>query len=422
MGQKIEITALRSREILDSRGTPTLTTTVYVQSAGTTFQGTASVPSGASTGKLEAVELRDGDSARYGGKGVLKAVGHVNGKLATALNGFNVRDQKALDDKLRKLDGTENFASLGANAALSVSLAAARACAAALDIPLWQHLGGISAQSDRFPMPMFNIINGGKHADNDLDVQEFMIVPVGASRFSQAMEYAYAVMHSLRTLLRSRGLSTAVGDEGGFAPNLKRTDDALSLLCEAIEAAGLRPGDDVALAIDAAASEWVQGDGTYRLPKANRTWSGSQLLRKWRYYTAAYPLISIEDGVGEEDGTLWRQMTERMGGKTILVGDDLFVTNPKRLQLGIREGWANAVLVKPNQIGTLTDTLQFIDQAKRAGKKVVISHRSGETEDAFIADLAYGLGADFLKAGAPCRGERTAKYNRMLALCSGTAD
>ena len=413
MTTKVEILDIGAREIFDSRGNPTVAAYVTVRNdSGDACVGSAAVPSGASTGRHEAVELRDGDDTRIEGMGCLKAVGNVNALIARELKGKDASDQREIDRAMRELDGTENKSKLGANAILSVSLACADASAKAYGLPLWRYLGGIYAKRT-FPMPMLNVINGGAHAGNSLDIQEYMIVPVGATTFWQAMDYATTVYKKLKKLLKERNLSTSVGDEGGFAPNFKRDEDAIMAICDAVEASGLKPGEDVSIALDIAASEWAQADGNYHLPKAKKVYTPQQLVRRYRYLSSLYPILSIEDGAGEDDETLWKTMSERLGRGTMLVGDDLFVTNANRLLYGIQNGMANAVLVKPNQAGTLTETLETIALAQRSGYRVVISHRSGETADTFIADLACAVNADFIKAGAPCRAERTEKYNRL---------
>ncbi len=413
MTTKVEILDIGAREIFDSRGNPTVAAYVTVKNdSGDVCVGSAAVPSGASTGRHEAVELRDGDDTRIEGMGCLKAVGNVNALIARELKGKDASDQREIDRAMRELDGTENKSKLGANAILSVSLACADASAKAYGLPLWRYLGGIYAKRT-FPMPMLNVINGGAHAGNSLDIQEYMIVPVGATTFWQAMDYATTVYKKLKKLLKERNLSTSVGDEGGFAPNFKRDEDAIMAICDAVEASGLKPGEDVSVALDIAASEWAQADGSYHLPKAKKVYTPQQLVRRYRYLSSLYPILSIEDGAGEDDETLWKTMSERLGRGTMLVGDDLFVTNANRLLYGIQNGMANAVLVKPNQAGTLTETLETIALAQRNGYRVVISHRSGETADTFIADLACAVNADFIKAGAPCRAERTEKYNRL---------
>ncbi len=413
MTTKVEILDIGAREIFDSRGNPTVAAYVTVRNdSGDVCVGSAAVPSGASTGRHEAVDLRVGDDSRIEVMGCLKAVGNVNALIARELKGKDAADQREIDRAMRELDGTENKSKLGANAILSVSLACADASAKAYGLPLWRYLGGIYAKRT-FPMPMLNVINGGAHAGNSLDIQEYMIVPVGATTFWQAMDYATTVYKKLKKLLKERNLSTSVGDEGGFAPNFKRDEDAIMAICDAVEASGLKPGEDVSIALDIAASEWAQADGNYHLPKAKKVYTPQQLVRRYRYLSSLYPILSIEDGAGEDDETLWKTMSERLGRGTMLVGDDLFVTNANRLLYGIQNGMANAVLVKPNQAGTLTETLETIALAQRSGYRVVISHRSGETADTFIADLACAVNADFIKAGAPCRAERTEKYNRL---------
>ncbi|HHX71371.1 MAG TPA: phosphopyruvate hydratase [Clostridiales bacterium] len=407
---KTAITAITAQEILDSRGNPTLTATVWCGNVS----GSAAVPSGASTGRYEAHELRDNDPKRYNGKGCLTAVANVEEKIAPALLGEDVTNQARLDRLMCELDGTENKTNLGANAILAVSLAAARAAANVTGLSLARYLGGVAG--GRFPVPMMNILNGGAHADNNLDIQEFMIAPVGASSYEEGLVWCVEIYHKLKSILKSRGLSTAIGDEGGFAPNLRKDEDGLKLLVEAITAAGREPGKEVAITLDAAASEWAQEDGTYFLPKSKKQLSPAQLLRYWRFLTTHYPIVSIEDAAGEDDWETWQKLTERLGGEIMLVGDDLFVTNPDRLTRGIEQKAANAVLIKVNQIGTLSETLEVIYRAKEAGFDVIISHRSGETEDTFISDLAVAVNAGFIKTGAPCRAERTAKYNRLLEL------
>jgi enolase len=407
---KTAITAITAQEILDSRGNPTLTATVWCGNVS----GSAAVPSGASTGRYEAHELRDNDPKRYNGKGCLTAVANVEEKIAPALLGEDVTNQARLDRLMCELDGTENKTNLGANAILAVSLAAARAAANVTGLSLARYLGGVAG--GRFPVPMMNILNGGAHADNNLDIQEFMIAPVGASSYEEGLVWCVEIYHKLKSILKSRGLSTAIGDEGGFAPNLRKDEDGLKLLVEAITAAGREPGKEVAITLDAAASEWAQEDGTYFLPKSKKQLSPAQLLRYWRFLTTHYPIVSIEDAAGEDDWETWQKLTERLGGEIMLVGDDLFVTNPDRLARGIEQKAANAVLIKVNQIGTLSETLEVIYRAKEAGFDVIISHRSGETEDTFISDLAVAVNAGFIKTGAPCRAERTAKYNRLLEL------
>lgn len=413
MHTNVEILEIHADEILDSRGNPTVSATVRVRGInGQIHTGQAAAPSGASTGQYEALELRDGDVSRLAGLGCLQAVGNINGPIARALKGMNAADQNCIDRAMCELDGTENKSKLGANAILPVSLACAVAAANAYGLPVWQYLGGIHARQT-FPVPMLNVINGGAHANNQLDIQEYMIVPTGAHTFSQAMDHAAAVYQALKQLLKSKGISTAVGDEGGFAPNFKRDEDALQLICDAIEACGLKPGQDIWLALDVAASEWAESDGSYHLPKTQRTFSPQQLLRRYRYLASLFPILSIEDGAGENDEGFWKTLTERLGQNTMLVGDDLFVTQAARLQHGINQHLANAILIKPNQAGTLSETLETVSLARRNHYRVVASHRSGETADSFLSDFAVAVHADFIKAGAPCRSERTAKYNRI---------
>ena len=407
--QQPKIVRASAREILDSRGTPTLEASVYL-SDGTV--GTASVPSGASTGSHEAFEKRDGDRKRYGGKGVLSAVDHVNRSISPELTGMDAYDQYALDARLLSLDGTEQKTHLGANALLGVSLAAARAAANSLGLPLFRYLGG--AKAFRLPVPMMNILNGGKHAANNLDIQEFMVVPLGAESMADAVRIGAEVTAALRELLKAKGLTVAVGDEGGCAPDLKDEREAIEWILSAIEHAGYHT-DAVAIALDAAATEWKAEQG-YRLPKSGRAYSAAELVEYWEGLVGQYPIVSIEDGMGEDDFDGWRLLTERLGEELMLVGDDLFVTNPRRLAEGIESGYANAILIKPNQIGTLTETLTVIDLAHRSGYRTVVSHRSGETEDTTIADLAVATSAPFIKTGAPVRGERTCKYNRLMKI------
>ncbi len=406
-----EIERVRAREILDSRGYPTVEATVIVAGGA---HGTAAVPSGASTGEREAIELRDGDRGRYGGKGVLRAVANVNDIIAPALRGANVADQAGLDARLIALDGTENKGRLGANALLAVSLAAARAAAASAGEPLYRSLGGAGASL--LPVPLMNVINGGRHAANPLDFQEFMIVPHGAPSFPDAVRQGVEVYHALRGLLERRGLTTAVGDEGGFAPALRAHEEALDLLVEAIQAAGLVPGRDMSVALDVAASELAQ-DGGYVFRKAGGPRRpADELIALYERWCGAYPIVSIEDGLGENDWAGWQRLTAALGGRTQLVGDDIFVTNERLLERGIKERVGNAILIKVNQIGTLTETRAAMARAAAAGYRSIVSHRSGETEDAFIADLAVATGAGQIKTGAPCRSERTVKYNRLLAI------
>ena len=395
-------------EILDSRGNPTVSATVQL-SDGT--MGTAAAPSGASTGKFEAVELRDGDQRRYGGKGVLKAVRNVTEIISPALEKVPSLTVREIDQVLQKLDGTPNKAHLGANATLAVSLAAARAIAAHYRMPLYRFLGGAAAY--QLPRPMMNILNGGAHAGNNIDIQEFMIVPVEAPSFREGLRWCAEITHTLGAMLRERGLSTGVGDEGGFAPDLESDEAAIQAVLAAIDKAGY--SGKVQLALDAAGSEWVQGN-RYRLPKRGKELDTEDLIEYWEGLVSKYPILSIEDPLGEEDFSGWAELTRRLGSKVQLVGDDLFVTHLERLRQGIDEGAGNAILIKPNQIGTLTETLDCIELAKRSGYRTIISHRSGETEDTFIADLAVGVNAGQIKTGAPCRTERVAKYNRLLRI------
>ena len=404
----VKIQKIYGCEILDSRGNPTVSATVQLTD-GT--MGTAAAPSGASTGKFEAVELRDGDDRRYGGKGVLKAVRNVNEVISPALEKLPCLTVREVDTVLCKLDGTPNKAHLGANATLAVSLACARAMAAHYRMPLYRFLGGAAAY--KLPVPMMNILNGGAHAGNNLDIQEFMIVPVGAGNFKEGLRYCSEIYHTLGAGLKQKGLSTGVGDEGGFAPDLSSEEEAIEEILAAIEKAGY--SGKVKLALDAAGSEWVK-DGKYHLPKRGKTLDAEDLIEYWERLVDKYPIIPIEDPLGEEDFPAWTQLTSRIGQKVQLVGDDLFVTNIERLQQGINQGAGNAILIKPNQIGTLTETLAAIDLARRSGYNTIISHRSGETEDTFISDLAVAVNAGQIKTGAPCRTERVAKYNRLLRI------
>ena len=415
----LPITDIYAREIIDSRGNPTVEVEVL---AGEAYIGRAAVPSGASTGKYEAVELRDGEK-RYNGLGVQQAVANVNEKIAENLIGINVFEQAKIDQLLMELDRTENKSGLGANAMLGVSLAAAKAAAEALQIPLYSYLGGTNAK--KMPVPMMNILNGGAHADNTLDIQEFMIMPVGARGFSQALKMGAEVYHFLRQILNENGMSTAVGDEGGFAPDFKNTGEAFSYLSKAVEKAGYRVGEDIVYAMDAAASElYDEARGVYVFPGESKgngeeqeiARSSEEMIAMYEELVQQFPIVSIEDGLFEDDWEGWQKLTKRLGDKVQLVGDDLFVTNPKRIQCGIKLGAANAVLVKVNQIGTVTESLNAIEMAKSAGYHTVISHRSGETEDAFIADLAVAVNAGQIKTGAPCRAERTSKYNQLLRI------
>jgi enolase 1/2/3 len=403
------IEEVTGRQILDSRGNPTVEADVVLQSGAF---GRAAVPSGASTGQFEAVELRDGGKA-WNGKGVSKAVATVNGEIAAAVAGLDPHDQAGLDRKLIDLDGTPNKGRLGANAILGVSLAAAKAAAAEDGLPLYRYLGGDSARI--LPVPMMNVLNGGAHADNKVDFQEFMIVPVGASSFSEGLRTGVEVFHTLKKLLHDRGLSTAVGDEGGFAPDLGSNAEALELLSEAVAAAGYEAGKDVGIALDPATTE-LWRDGAYHLEHEGRVLSAAELAEYWRSLCERFPVLSIEDGMAEEDWDGWRTLTELVGDRVQLVGDDLFVTNPERLRRGIDEGVANAILVKVNQIGTLTETLEAMTVARQAGYASIMSHRSGETEDVTIADLAVATGCGQIKTGAPSRSDRVAKYNQLLRI------
>jgi enolase len=403
------IIAVKAREILDSRGNPTVEVDVSLE--GGAF-GRAGVPSGASTGSREALELRDGDKRRFGGKGVAKAVGNVNDVIAPAVRGLDASDQVALDAKLLALDGTPNKDKLGANAILGVSMAAARASAASLGLPLYRYLGGV--QANLLPVPMLNVLNGGAHADNSVDFQEFMIAPVGAPSFREAMRWAAEVYQALKSTLKAKGLGTGVGDEGGFAPNLRANVEAVEVILTGIEKAGLAPGKDVVLALDPAASEFYE-DGTYVLVKSDKSRkSSAEMVAFWADWVRQYPIWSIEDGLAEQDWGGWKLLTEKVGGTVKLVGDDIFVTNPAIVREAIAKGVANSVLIKLNQIGTVTETLQCMREARAAGYGTVVSHRSGETPDDFIADFTVATGAGQLKTGAPCRGERVAKYNQLL--------
>ena len=404
------IEELVAREILDSRGNPTVQVSVLLDDGSV---GQAAVPSGASTGAYEAVELRDGDARRYGGKGVLKAVANINSEINAALIGQPAADQRAVDRVLIELDGTANKARLGANAMLGVSLAVGRAAADSAEEPLYRYLGG--APAHRLPVPMFNILNGGRHAEDSTDFQEFMVMPVGAETFSEGLRMGAEVYQSLKRILHDRGLSTNIGDEGGFAPSLAGNEEAVQVVLEAIEGAGYRPGADLVLALDPATTELYQG-GEYVLEKEGRTLSSEALIDHWAGWAGRYPIASIEDGLAEDDWSGWSALVERLGPTVQLVGDDLLVTNPERIQRAIDEGAANSVLIKLNQIGTLSETLDAIALAHRAGWTAVISHRSGETEDTFIADLAVATAAGQIKTGAPARSERTAKYNRLLEI------
>lgn len=418
MAVKMTITRIHAREILDSRGNPTIETEVTVETETTGKKSTAraAAPSGASTGEFEAIELRDGGE-RYGGNGVQQAVENVNTRIAKALIGRNVLRQENLDALMLELDGTENKGSLGANAILSVSLACAKAAAKALQMPLYRYVGGVNAVT--IPVPMMNILNGGVHSDNNLDVQEFMILPIGADSITEGIRWCAEVYHHLKKLLKNCGLSVAVGDEGGFAPNIANEEEAIQLIMEAITKAGYScgRGKQFMISLDAAASEWKgNAPGEYYLPKSGKRYSTDELIVHWEKMIRRFPIYSIEDPLDEEDWDGWKRLTEKVGDKVILVGDDLFVTNPVRLNKGISMGCGNAILIKPNQIGTLSETMEAIRMAKEHGYETIMSHRSGETEDTTIADLSVGLGSDLIKTGAPCRGERTAKYNRLIRI------
>jgi enolase len=405
------IAEIRAREILDSRGNPTVEVDVRLESGA---QGRAAVPSGASTGEREALELRDGDKGRYGGKGVRKAVANVHTVLAPKLLGMEAAEQATIDRAMIALDGTPTKGKLGANAILGVSLAVAHAAAAEAGMPLYRYLGGPNARE--LPVPLMNVVNGGAHADNNLDLQEFMIVPVGAPSFAEALRMAVEVFHTLKALLKKKGLSTSVGDEGGFAPNLGSNEEALALIVQAIETAGYKPGKEISLALDPAASEFYE-DGRYVMKGEKQAERSSEdMIRYYEGLVRRYPIVSIEDGLSEKDWKGWHMLTERLGGRVQLVGDDIFVTNPEIFGKGIAEGLGNAILIKLNQIGTLTETLETIEMAKRAGYAAVVSHRSGETEDVTIADLAVGLNTGQIKTGSLSRTDRTAKYNRLLRI------
>ncbi len=407
---KSEIRKIVAREILDSRGNPTVEATVVLESGIT---GVAAAPSGASTGKFEAHEKRDGEMGRYNGKGVLSAVHAVNHLIAPSLLGRAACQQREIDEKMIELDGTPQKERLGANATLAVSLAVARAAARQCGLPLYRYMGGIL--SSTLPCPMMNILNGGAHAGNNIDIQEFMILPLGAKSFAEALRWGSEIYHALGRILRQRGLSTTVGDEGGYAPDLKSDEEALDLILEAIHAAGYEQSG-VKIALDVAASEWQKQGKLYRLPKRGSEYSREGMIDYLEGLVERYPIHSIEDGLAEEDHEGWQLLTKRLGQRVMLVGDDLFVTNAERLREGIRAGLGNAVLVKPNQIGTLTQTLEVIALSREAGYQTILSHRSGETEDTTIADLAVGCGSPFIKAGAPCRTDRVAKYNRLLRI------
>jgi enolase len=406
------IVHIQAREILDSRGNPTIEVDVITESGG---HGRFAVPSGASTGEHEALEMRDGDDGRYLGKGVQKAVASVNETIASELTGWDASEQGDLDAALIELDGTPNKAKLGANAILGVSVAAAKAAADAHRLPLYRYLGGVDART--LPLPMMNVLNGGSHADNNLDIQEFMILPVGAESFSEALRWGAEVFHNLKKVLKARNLSTGVGDEGGFAPHLDKNSDAFDLLLEAIEKAGRTPGEDILLGVDAAAAEFFDRDsGKYKLAGEGRELDVDEMVGFWEEMCERYPIVSIEDGLDENDWDGWERLTKRLGKSVQLVGDDLFVTNPQRLQQGIERGIANSILIKLNQIGTLSETLQTIRQGAHVGYRSVISHRSGETADTTIADLAVATNAGQIKTGSLCRSDRVAKYNRLLRI------
>ena len=409
----LEIEKVIGREILDSRGNPTVEAEVYLVD-GTVGRGTA--PSGASTGEFEALELRDGDKSRYLGKGVSKAVENINTVINDVLEGMDASDSYAVDKAMIEADGTKDKSKLGANAILAVSIACARAAAISLDIPLYRFLGGVNA--NRLPVPMMNILNGGAHASNNVDVQEFMIMPVGAPSFKEALRWCAEVFHNLAALLKAEGLATSVGDEGGFAPNLTGGDEeAIEFILKAIEKAGYKPGVDFMIAMDAASSEWKTGTvGKYKLPKAGTEFTSAELVEHWKKLIDKYPIISLEDGLDEEDWEGWKIFTKELGGRVQLVGDDLFVTNTERLEKGIDNGCANSILIKLNQIGSVSETLEAIKMAHKAGYTAISSHRSGETEDTTIADLAVALNTCQIKTGAPSRSERVAKYNQLLRI------
>ncbi len=412
------IVRITGREILDSRANPTVEATVYLENGG---KGCAAVPSGASTGAFEAAELRDGDRERYGGKGVKTAVAHINEDIAKLLNGRDAFLQEQADEAMKVLDGTDNKGRLGANAILAVSLALAKAEAEGSGVPLYRYIGGANAR--RLPLPMMNILNGGRHAGNNLDVQEFMILPVGAERFCVGLRQCCEVYHALEEILKERGRSCGIGDEGGFAPDLESEEEAIELILLAVERAGYTAGHgkDFMISLDVAASEWKEekknnGQFCYRLPKKGTVFTSEGLMEHWDTLTKKYPIYSLEDPLDEEDWDGWKLLTKQIGSRVLLVGDDLFVTNPKRLQYGIKHEAANAVLIKPNQIGSLSETMEAVRIATENGYRAIMSHRSGETEDTTIADLAVALNTGFIKTGAPCRGERTAKYNRLLQI------
>ena len=423
MKEYLEIEDVEALEVLDSRGNPTVQVTVTTIAGD---KGVAMVPSGASTGSFEAVELRDGDKSRYLGKGVKKAVENVNTLIYEELVGMNVYDQVGIDKKLIEIDGTENKGKLGANATLGVSLAVAKAAAASLDMELYNYIGGINAKT--LPVPMMNVLNGGKHAENTVSSQEFMIMPVGAPSFTESLRWCAEIYHTLKGILKEKGLAAGVGDEGGFAPNLSNDEEALELLVEAITKAGYKPGEEVCLATDIASTEMydeakkIGEEGKYYFWKTKELKTADEMIEWYVYLTEKYPLISIEDGLAEEDWENWKKLTDRLGDKVQLVGDDLFVTNIKRLQKGLDNKTANSILIKLNQIGTLTETLDAIELAKKNGYTAVVSHRSGETEDTTLADVAVATNAGQIKTGAPCRTDRVAKYNRLLNIEHDLAD
>ncbi len=411
MSERI-IEKITGREIIDSRGNPTVEANVFL-SDGTVAKG--SVPSGASTGMFEALELRDEDKSRFFGKGVTRAVANINSTINRALRGMSVEDIYALDNAMKEADGTEDKSKLGANAILAVSIASCRAAAKSLGIPLYRFLGGVNA--NKMPLPLMNILNGGAHASNNIDIQEFMIMPVGFTSFREGLRASTEVYHSLKKLLVEEGLSVSIGDEGGFAPDLSSDDEAIMFILSAIERAGYQPETDFVLALDAAASEWKKGSaGDYLLPKNGKTYTSDELISHWNKICNTYPVRSIEDGLDEEDWNGWQNLTADLGSLVQLVGDDLFVTNTTRLEKGIKLGCANSILIKLNQIGTVSETMDAVKMAQQAGYSTIISHRSGETEDTFIADLAVALNAGQIKSGAPCRSERVAKYNRLLRI------
>lgn len=417
MKDYLEIESVKALEVLDSRGNPTVQVEVVTEGG---FSGVAMVPSGASTGSFEAVELRDGDKTRYMGKGVTKAVDNVNKKIAKEIEGMNVYDQVKIDHTLIELDGTENKGKLGANATLGVSLAVCKAAANSLGMSLYNYIGGVNAKV--LPTPMMNILNGGKHADNTVNIQEFMIMPVGAPTFSECMRMSTEIYHTLKNVVKAQGLSTGVGDEGGFAPNLSSDEEALKLIVEAIKKAGYKPGEDVFLALDIAATEMydeakkIGKEGSYYFWKTDKLYTREEMVAFWEDMVEKYPLISLEDALAEEDWDGWKLLTEKLGNKVQLVGDDLFVTNTERLAKGIKLGVANSILIKLNQIGTITETLDAIKMANRAGYTAVVSHRSGETEDTTIADLVVGMNAGQIKTGAPSRTDRVCKYNQLMRI------